>query len=296
MFDFRLKVFYTVAQRLNFTRAANELFISQPAVTRHIREIEQYYHCKMFERSGNTIQLTPQGKILAGYAEKIFSMYKELEAELSFLNEKHHGFLRIGASTTASQYVLPRYLASFKTAYPHIALEVLTANTEKIEKLLLDNTIDVGIVEGKTKRSNLVYSPFLRDEIVLCTQVHTPVKPVLILAELEKLSFITREQGSGSLEIITAALQKKKIKLSSLRIEIVLENNESIKSYLQNSHAFAFISISAINEELKSNRLKIIDVEDLSMERYYYLIARQGEHDKTVSLFQNYLLVNNLGL
>jgi len=296
MFDFRLKVFYTVAQRLNFTRAANELFISQPAVTRHIREIEQYYHCKLFERSGNTIQLTPQGKILAGYAEKIFSMYKELEAELSFLNEKHHGFLKVGASTTASQYVLPRYLASFKTSYPHIALEVLTANTEKIEKLLLDNTIDVGIVEGKTKRSNLVYSPFLRDEIVLCTQVHTPVKPVLTLAELEKLSFITREQGSGSLEIITAALQKKKIKLSSLRIEIVLENNESIKSYLQNSHTFAFISISAINEELKSNRLKIIDVEDLSMERYYYLISRQGEHNKTVNLFRNRLLVDNLGL
>lgn len=296
MFDFRLKVFYTVAQRLNFTRAANELFISQPAVTRHIREIEQYYHCKLFERSGNTIQLTPQGKILAGYAEKIFSMYKELEAELSFLNEKHHGFLKVGASTTASQYVLPRYLASFKTSYPHIALEVLTANTEKIEKLLLDNTIDVGIVEGKTKRSNLVYTPFLRDEIVLCTQVHTPVKPVLTLAELQNLSFITREQGSGSLEIITAALQKKKIKLSSLRIEIVLENNESIKSYLQNSHTFAFISISAINEELKSNRLKIIDVEDLSMERYYYLISRQGEHHKTVNLFRNRLLVDNLGL
>lgn len=294
MFDFRLKVFYTVAQRLNFTKAGNELYISQPAVTKHIKEIEQHFQCKMFERSSNKIRLTAQGKILAKYAEKIFTTYRELDTELSSLNKIKHGFLKIGSSTTASQYILPKYLASFKCDYPHINLEVLTGNTENIENLLLDNKIDFGIVEGKSKRSNLVYTPFLKDEIVLCTNVKTPVNPIITLTELKKLPFIVRESGSGSLEITSSALKKKKIKLSDLHIEMVLENNESIKNYLQSSSSFVFISISAINEELKSNRLKIIDVEELNIERYYYQITSKGTHNKTTDLFLNYLSNDNL--
>lgn len=296
MFDFRLKVFYTVAQRLNFTKAGNELFISQPAVTKHIREIEQHYKCKLFERTGNIVRLTPQGKVLAAYTEKIFSIYKELDAELSFINEKHHGYLKIGSSTTAAQYVLPKYLASFKASFPHVRLEVLTANTENVENLLAENKIDLGIVEGKTRRSHLVYTPFIRDEIVLCTRSGNVVKPVISIPELKKLSFIIREQGSGSLEITALALKKKKLKLSDLNIEIVLENNESIKNYLHNSSSFAFISISAVGEELMLNRLKIVDVEGLRIERYYYFISRQGEILQTADLFKKHASNNSRNL
>lgn len=289
MFDFRLKVFYTVARRLSFTKAANELFISQPAVTKHIKEIEHQYKCKLFERSGNMIRLTPQGELLEGYAEKLFSIYREMEAELSFMNERHHGLLSVGSSTTAAQYVLPRYLASFKSSYPYMNLEVSVANTEKIENLLLDDKIDVGIVEGRTRRSNLIYTPFIKDEIVLCTRARTQIKPVISVPDLKKLSFVIREQGSGSLEIIVLALKKKKIGLNDLNIEIVLENNESIKNYLQNSTSFAFISISAIREELKMNKLKIIDIEGLNIERYYYFINKQGEQNKPAKLFQKFV-------
>lgn len=296
MFDFRLKVFYTVALRLNFTKAANELFISQPAVTRHIKEIEQFYGCKLFERSNNKIQLTAQGLVLMRYAERIFSIYKELDTELSSMNEKHHGFLRIGSSTTAAQYVLPRYLATFKSSFPHISLEVLTANTEVIENLLMENKIDLGVVEGKTKRSNLVYTPFLKDEIVLCTNINNPVKPLITIEELKTFSFVQREHGSGSLEVITSALQKHHIRWSDMNIEIVLENNESIKNYVRYSDSFAFISISAIADELKADRLKIIDVEGLSIERYYYFITQQGEDIQPVKLLIHHMTDNNLKL
>lgn len=289
MFDFRLHVFYSVATRLNFTKAANELFISQPAVTKHIKEIEQHYQCKLFIRGGNKIELTTQGKILLNYAEKIKHLYQELDSEIAFLNQENQGFLRIGMSTTAAQYVLPKYLAQFKKSFPHIELELQTGNTENIENLLANQAIDLGIVEGKSKRSGMNYTPFLKDELVLCTQIKTSSKSIISKDELLKIPFVQREKGSGSLEIIASVLAKNKIKISDLKTEITFENTESIKNYLLNSNTFAFLSITAIYEELQHNLLKIIDVEDVTMERYFYLISNQGENSKTSNLFINYI-------
>lgn len=292
MFDFRLKVFYIVSQRLNFTKAAKELFISQPAVSKHIKEIEKHYQAPLFERKGNTLKLTPKGEVLKKYAAKIFSLYREMDAEIKFLDEQQRGILKIGSSTTAAQYVIPGYLAAFKRNYPHISLELKTNNTEKVENWLQNGKIDIGIVEGKSKRSTLDYFPFKKDEIVLCTRTDTVTKPVLRIKELSKLPFIIREKGSGTLEIIREALLKKGLRLDELRIEMVLENNESLKSYLQNSDTYAFISISAVLEELKHNKLKIIDVENLGMERYYHIATRKGVPTLPVSLLKDFLTHN----
>jgi DNA-binding transcriptional LysR family regulator len=105
MFDFRLKVFYTVARRKSFTKAAEELYITQPAVTRHIHELEHHFKLKLFERNGNQIQLTPEGKTLLRHTEAVFAIYRNIEFEMSELAEKHRGKLRVGASTTVAQYV-----------------------------------------------------------------------------------------------------------------------------------------------------------------------------------------------
>lgn len=114
MLDFRLQVFYTVAKRLNFTKASKELYISQPAVTKHIKELESAYKTSLFERSGNKkILLTPAGEVLLAYADKLLTVYRELEYDMNLLVKQHHGILRIGASTTVAQYVIPRYLPFF---------------------------------------------------------------------------------------------------------------------------------------------------------------------------------------
>ena len=113
MFDFRLKVFYTVAKRLNFTKAASELFITQPAVTKHIQETEKHFNAKLFERNGTKIALTPAGELLLQHTEKLFSVYRDLEFEMGSLAQHHSGILRIGASTTIAQYILPAVLAVF---------------------------------------------------------------------------------------------------------------------------------------------------------------------------------------
>jgi LysR family transcriptional regulator, transcriptional activator of the cysJI operon len=298
MFDFRLKVFYTVARRLNFTKAAEELYITQPAVTKHIHEIETYYKIQLFHRNGTKIKLTPAGIALLEHAEQLFNIYRNIEVDLAAINENVKGAIRIGASTTVAQYVLPKYLASFKQKFPDIKIELTTNNTEHIENALIANKIDFGIIEGQSKRPQLKYTTFLKDEIVLCTRTGNPFikKPSITLALLKELPLLIREQGSGSQEVIAAALKKAGIKVSQLKIEMVLESTESIKAYLSSSDCFAFLSIHSVLKELKSNELTIIDIKELNIERAFYFVKQQGDNQHLTELFMKFISSDNFKL
>jgi DNA-binding transcriptional LysR family regulator len=294
MFDFRLKVFHTVAKRLNFTKAAKELFITQPAVTKHIHEIESFYKCKLFERNGTRIKLTTAGSTLFRHTEELFNTYRNIEFDLAAIRENTKGTLRLGASTTVAQYVLPRYLAAFKKKFADVNIELTTANTEDIENLLTENKIDLGIIEGESKRPKLKYTQFLKDEIVLCTNNRRSVTPKTIcLKELQKLPLVSREQGSGSLEVIAAALKERNIKISALNIEMVFDSTESIKSYLLHADSFAFLSIHSILKELEHNELKVVDIKDFTIERYFYFITQQGDVHHLNGLFLKFASANN---
>jgi DNA-binding transcriptional LysR family regulator len=262
MADFRLEVFYTVAKRLSFTKAAAELFITQPAVTKHIHELENQYNAKLFERNGNHIQLTEAGEILLQHAEKVFDLYRNVEFELNSLSKRKEGLLRMGASTSLA-YVLAPLLARFRNKFPDVQLSLITANTEQVEKALLAKEIEVGIIEGYSKNTEISYHPFLKDELVLvCSSKHpladrNSLKP----ADLKTIRFILREQGSGTLEVIDHALKHAGINISDLQVEIRLSSTESIKSYLLNAPCMAFLSVHAIVDELSRGELKVIDVD-----------------------------------
>lgn len=287
MFDFRLKVFDTVAKRLNFTKAANELNITQPAVSKHIKEIEQQLNTKLFDRNGTKISLTVAGKTLFKYTEKIFSVYRELEFEISQLNQKHEGIFRIGASTTIAQYVLPPLLAAFHQQFKDIKVELSIHNTEVIEQLLIAQKIDLGMIEGRSKNKSFQYSPFIKDEIVLVASAQHPLayKNALNLTELKNIPLLLREPGSGTLEIITFELKKLGIKLSDLKLEMQLANTESIKGYLLHSNCMAFVSIHSVLQELKNKTLVVVDVKNLNILRDFYFIQSQGEQAAIANLF-----------
>lgn len=298
MFDFRLKVFHTVAKRLNFTKAAEELFITQPAVSKHIHEVETHYKCKLFERNGTKIKLTQEGQLLLNYTEDLFNIYRNIEYDLAAINKNKKGTLRLGASTTVAQYFLPKYLASFRKKYPEIKIELTTNNTECVENLLTENKIDLGIVEGQSKRHQIKYTPIIKDKLVLCTNSNNKsIKNFKItLNELQKLPLVIREQGSGSLEVIVAALKKAKVSFSQLNIEQVLESSESIKSYLINSASFAFLSNHSIVKELKNNELKVVEIKNMNIERYFYFITQQGDKHHLKELFIKFIFSNNFKL
>ncbi|MDM1297115.1 LysR family transcriptional regulator [Empedobacter falsenii] len=296
MFDFRLKVFDTVAKRLNFTKAANELNITQPAVTKHIKEVELNLNIKLFERNGTKIKLTKAGEILLKYTEEIFSVYQKMEFEIGQLQEKQKGTLRLGASTTIAQYVLPPILAEFRKRFPEIQLSLVIQNSEKIEDLLANHKIDIGLIEAQIKNRTFHYFPFMKDEIVLVSHQNHSIstKNNIKLDDLKHIPLVFREPGSGTLETIDLALKSKNIKLNELNIEIQLGSTESIKSYVLHSDALAFLSIQSILQELKNQTLTIIDVKSLVIERNFNFIIPEGEQSKLVNLFIDFCNRYNL--
>jgi len=296
MFDFRLKVFHTVAKRLNFTKAADELCITQPAVSRHIQEIENYFKIKLFDRNGTKINLTEAGETLLQYTNQMFTIYSNLEFDLNALNQRHKGKLRIGASTTIAQYVLPPILAAFHKKFADIKVTLLINNTEQIEQALQNKDIDFGIIEGQSRNASFKYTEFIKDEIVLVAGIHHPSakKDMIQLDELLEASLLLREPGSGTLEVIAHALKPLNIKITQLHTEMQLGSTESIKSYLLHSNCMAFLSIYSILKELKNKEVTIIDVNGLTIERNFQFIQSHGEAETLPDLFMKFALHYNL--
>lgn len=288
MFDFRLLVFYTVAKRLNFTKAAAELYITQPAVTKHIRELENHFKTSLFERSGNKkIVLTPAGKTLLKYAEQLSGIYKELEFDMNSLVKQHSGTLRIGASTTVAQYVIPAILAQFHARYKDIKVNLISGNTEQVEDALLNKEIDIGFIEGITRNPQISYHPFIEDELVLVSSTANKQfkKDTIKPEELKNFPLLLREPGSGTLDVIAHAIKPHQLKISDLKIEMQLGSTEGIKSYLLNSNCLAILSVHAIMKELKSGECRIVDIKGLTIERPFYIIQPYGQLASLAELF-----------
>lgn len=291
MLDFRLKVFRCVAHNLSFTKASNELFITQPAITKHIKELETEFEVKLFDRIGNKIRLTQAGSILLTYAEHIFALHNELKFELSQLKGSTEGFLRLGASTTIAQYVIPSGLAKFHERYSEIKLSLITGNTEYIEQRLLKNEIDFGIVEGKPSNTDIRYAPFLNDELLIFTssQNHQTAS-LLSNDDLLKLPLVLRERGSGTLEIIEKCLQHYKINPRHLNVVMYLGSTEAIKSYVKTGKGVGIVSRFAIEQELANGVFKQISSPGLKFHRQFYFITPKGPEPMGLTkLFLNFL-------
>lgn len=290
MFDFRLQVFHTVATRLNFTRAAEELYISQPAVTKHIHEIEHHFKLKLFERNGTRIKLTSAGQTLLEHTNRLFELYSQLEFDMNVFTAQHRGTLRIGASTTVAQYVLPQVLASFHEKFDGIKTSLVINNTVQIEQALSASSIDVGIVEGRSRSSAFRYTEFIKDELVLVARASHPVarSGILKVQDLPSVPLLLREPGSGTLEVIAHELKPFGIKLSHLKKEMQLESTESMKSYLQHADCMAFLSIHSIRKELHDKEFVVINVKGLSIERNFYFIRQQGDVFPLTDLFMKF--------
>lgn len=290
MLDFRLNVFYTVAKRLSFTKAAAELYVTQPAVTKHIQELEHQFGTALFDRRGNQISLTGAGNVLLRHAETIMATYRQLAFDMNALKGESGGTLRVGASTTVAQYVIPPVLARFHEQSAGVSISLLSGNTEQVEQQLLTNNIDLGLVEGRTHHSDIRYTPFVKDELVLICRPDHPLadRDEITLEELRASPIVLRERGSGSLEVIEHALRGVGLRITDLTVEMQLGSTESIKSYLGSSRCVAFISVFAVRHEVQAGTLKIVDVRGLSIQRELYSIQLQGVSEGLADTFMRF--------
>lgn len=278
MHDFRLQVFYSVATHLNFSRAAGELYISQPAVTQHIRELEKIYEARFFVRNGNRILLTEQGEKMLEYTEKIMALYRQLETSLKNGSPSLQGKLRLGASTTIAQYVLPQTIAAFYKRYPDVVITLISDNTENITKALVGGKIDLGLVEGPVHSRDLKLELLMTDELVAVTSPKSewaknfPESP----AELAQLPWVLRERGSGTREIVENTLSALGIELATMTKVTSLGSTEAIKSFLEVGTGISILSRKSIKNELALGLLIIKPVLGLQSERPFNFIYPQG--------------------
>lgn len=287
--DFRLKVFVEVAKHLNFTRAAKELFISQPAITKHIQELESMYKVPLFERSGGKIALTHQGSIFLKHANEILGDYKVLENEMELLSGHFSGELKIGASTTIAQYLIAPLIAGFIKRFPRVKCTLFTGNSEQVENALETHIIDLGLVEGSKRKQNLKYTHFAKDELVLVTGSKTSSADNIPVAQMKALPLVLREGGSGTLEVIEKTLQEYGIKLQDLNILLQIGCTEGIKRFLASMEgSYAVVSVISVIDELKQNILKVVDIEETEFVREFAFVTRQGEYDERVMKFMSF--------
>ena len=291
MLQSNLKIFLKTAEKLSFTKAAEELFMTQPAVTKHIHKLEQNLQTKLFVRHGNKISLTEAGKVLLNYSRKIDKVYNQLHFELGQLQNQFQGKLRIGASTTMTQYVLPDIIKKFKERYPDLQISVINGNTEFIEKSLRENKIDLGIIEGQSKHHGIQYQTFLKDEIVLVGRPDVlSTSGSIHLKQLKNLPLVIRESGSGTREVIAHYCQQKAYKLTDFNIVLEYGSTQGIKNYLLQSDALAFLSLHSILEELKRKELQVVEIDDFEILRYFNFIFSEGQQSPLVDLFVAFAL------
>ncbi|RFM29541.1 LysR family transcriptional regulator [Deminuibacter soli] len=290
LFDFRLQVFRTVALRLNFTKAAEELFITQPAVTKHIHELESHFKVKLFDRNGTRIRLTSAGEVLLQHTEQLFAVYRNIEFDMGDLVKQHNGKLQLGASMTIAPYILPPILAAFHRKYPAIKVNLTSGNTQHMEQALEQKSIDLAVVEGRSRNQNIRYTEFLKDEIVLVSNIQHPwaKKDYLKPEELKQVPLLLREPGSGTQEVLEHALKQIGIKVSQLQTEMQLNSTEIIKAYLLSAPCMAFLSVHAVLKELQNKECRIVPVKGLQIERNFYFARMQGQSEALPELFMKF--------
>ncbi|WP_299992978.1 LysR family transcriptional regulator [uncultured Bacteroides sp.] len=292
MSDFRLRVFRSVAKNLSFTKASQELFVSQPAITKHIQELESAYQTRLFDRQGNKISLTESGKLLMEHCDRILEDYKRLEYEMHLLNNEYTGELRLGASTTIAQYVLPPLLARFIKKFPQVNLSLMNGNSREVETALQEHRIDLGLVEGVHRSPNLKYTPFLEDELVAVVHAKSKlsVSDELAPEDLTDIPLVLRERGSGTLDVIERALSQHNIKLSALHVLMYLGSTESIKLFLESTDCMGIISIRSICKELAAGTFRVVELKDISMLRDFCFVRQQGQESGLVPAFMQFAI------
>ncbi|UNY97912.1 LysR substrate-binding domain-containing protein [Zhouia spongiae] len=285
----KLTIFKTVAHYCSFTRAAEKLYISQPAISKAIRNIELEHKTTFFIRKRNSIELTEDGKLFLVYVNKILDVYSEMENHFLKQQKILPDIIHLGASTTIGNYILPKVIARFRAKFPDIDFELRSGNSETIETLITDRQLDFGITEGKNTNPQLQYRKLIKDEIVLVTNVRNKdfKNGVIDKSTLMEIPIVGRESGSGTKEIINKTLHiPKKKKLNNVAS---FSSTEAIRNYLYYSNDYALLSINSVTEDLINNKLRVIDIRDVTMERWFYFVSRTGFQSDVMDYIANFI-------
>ena len=292
--NFRLVVFRAVAEQLSFRKAAEELYLTQPAVSLQIKALEEDVGVQLFDRTTTHIKLTAAGKLLLDYCLEVKALLAQTERAIAALSGEHSGQLALGASTTIAQYVLPRLLGEFRLEHPRVHPTLISGNTEHIVEALGKQKIALGFIEGPARSRDVKTEPFLEDELVLIApSAHEWAERASVCSsEIASIPLLMRERGSGTRHVIEMALERLGVKRNSLQIVMELDSTESIKSAVEAGLGIGFVSRWAIAKDLRlGNNFKIVEIEGLTIKRQFLVVYASGPEPQGLALeFRRFII------
>lgn len=263
MADRRLQVFHTVAKQLSFTKAADILFMTQPAVTFQVKQLEEHFNTRLFERSHGKIALTPAGEVVRDYADRILALSAELETRMAELSGEVGGALVVGASTTIAEFMLPRLLGEFKSKYPRVQARLVVGNSETIENRVADHSLDVGLIESPPHLAGLHSQICCEDEMVVIVAPNHELASSKTVApqQLAQLPYVSREVGSGTREFADEYLRRAGIISDDLNTVMELGSPEAVKGIVETGLGFGIVSQATVSKEVRLGALVAIPLE-----------------------------------
>ncbi len=295
---FRIRVFRAVAHHLNFSRAAEELLLTQPAVTQQIKALEDEFGVPLFHRGGGRIALTPGGEALLPFAERMRVLSEEAVMAVAGAYGRQAGDLALGASQTIGQYLLPNLIAGFLAHQPRITITAQSGNSDAILQRLLTQEIHLALIEGPEQRKDLHIEPFMEDHMVLVVPAgHGWAGAELDVAALRGERLLMREFGSGSRRVVEQALAAAGLKPKDLKIGLELDSTEGLLSAVEAGLGVTFVSRWAVRNQLALGTLRLAHVRGLELCRQFSMAYPAGpEPSGNVGAFRSFLLARALDL
>jgi DNA-binding transcriptional LysR family regulator len=296
--NFRIQVFRAVAHHLNFSRAAEELFLTQPAVTQQIKALEDELGVPLFDRGGGRISLTPAGRALLPHAERMKEVSDQAVVAVAETAGTHAGELKIGASQTIGQYLLPNFVAGFLRANPRIRISARSGNSETMLEALIAREIQLALIEGPNLRKDLRIEPFLEDHMVFVVPPgHEWADRDIEIEALKGQPMLMREVGSGSRRVVEKAIVAAGLKIKDLDIQMELDSTEGLLSAVEAGLGVTIVSRWAVRNQLSLGTLKLARVRGMKLARKFSLAFPAGpEPTGNVGAFRRFLLSRSLDL
>lgn len=272
----QLQSFCAVVEYRSFTKAAEKLYISQPTISTHIRQLEEELQTPLLIRTTKSLNITPRGMELYECADHMLNLQDNLKKHWS---EEDSGIIRIGTSTIPSTYVLPEVLPAFRRAYPEVQFNIFQGDSQRVIDGLLMGSYEVGLVGAQTREESLRFVPFLRDTMVLITPVaerYRKWREGYTVADIVSEPLLFRQQGSGSKKWIETYIEQCGVQESELRIMARLNDQETIKSLVAGGLGISIISAKAAADFEREGKILTLPLPGRSYSRWLYLVHRKG--------------------
>lgn len=287
MAERRLQVFHAVAKHGSFTRAAEHLFMTQPAVTFQIKQLEEHFNTRLLERGHGHVGLTPAGEVVLAYAERILDLSDELESRISELTDDLGGVLSIGTSTTIAAYWLPRLLERFKQKYPRVVPRVVVGNSQLTESRVVARELDIGLIEIASEQPSIERFTAARDELlVICRPGHPLTKKKkLTPQDLVAHPFLNRDAGNAIRELTEQFFEAAGIGIEELNVAAELGSLATVKHLAAETDAYAIASQAAIQRDLREGRLAAIPLEPRQYTPLEVIIPKDKFRSRLITTF-----------